>query len=52
VKILLQYLDKSEPIPIIKIKYVVLRNDKEIKKFWNLVKKYKNIIISIHILSK
>jgi hypothetical protein len=52
-KILLQYLDKSiKPIPRIKIKYIVLYNDKEIKKFWNLAKKYRNIIISIQVLGE
>jgi hypothetical protein len=52
-KILLQYLDKSiRPIPRIRSKYIVLHNDKEIKKFWNLVKKYHNIIISIQVLER
>jgi hypothetical protein len=52
-KILIRYLDKSiRPIPHIRTKYIVLHNDKEVKKFWNLVKKYKNIIISIQVLNK
>ena len=49
-KVLLQYLDKSiKPIPRIRSKYIVLKDS---KKFYNLIKKYHKIIISVQILEK
>jgi hypothetical protein len=52
-KILLQYLDKNiKPIPRIKTIYVTLHDNEEIKKFWKLIKKYSNIIISIQVLEE